>query len=209
MEPRHHLETDATGYEPLKGYDGYRINCARGTIINARGWKLGTPQNAGYLICTMGGRMWLNHRLIYTHRHGNIPAGMVIDHKDNNKTNNSIDNLQAITHAENIKKAWESLDPTKMNFAPRKIVAVRLTDNQETSYSSIRKAMTDLGVAGTSIRYCLAGKTKTAYSPTKACRYAFKLPPTSSSPPSQVPELSSALPSVSLPPSPEPSLLSV
>lgn len=153
--------------------------------------------------------MWLNHRLIYTHRHGNIPAGMVIDHKDNNKQNNSIDNLQAITHAANIKKAWESLDPTTMNFAPRKITAVRLTDNQETSYASIRRAMTDLGVAGTSIRYCLDGKTKTAYSPTKACRYTFKLPPVSSSLQTSVPELSSTLPSVSSPPSPEPSLLSV
>ena len=174
---RHILEADTTGYEPLRGFDGYRVNCAKGTIINARGWKLGTTQNAGYLICSVGGRVWLNHRLIYTHRHGTIPEKMVIDHKDDNKQNNSIDNLQAITHSANTKKAWEKIDPASVSCVPRRVVAVRLTDNQETSYASIRKAIVDLGVAGTSIRYCLAGKTKTAYSPLKLCRYAFKLPP--------------------------------
>jgi hypothetical protein len=102
---------------------------------------------------------------------------MVIDHKDGNKLNNSVENLQALTHSQNIKKAWENIDLSKWSFAPRKIVAIRLSDKQETSYGSIKKAIADLGVAGTSIRYCLAGKTKTAYSTTKKCRYTFKPSP--------------------------------
>jgi len=104
---------------------------------------------------------------------------MVIDHKDGNKLNNSIENLQALTHSQNIKKAWEKIDVSKLSFAPRAIVAIRLSDNHETSYGSIKKAIADLGVAGTSIRYCLAGKTKTAYSTTKKCRYGFKVKPLS------------------------------
>jgi hypothetical protein len=202
----HTIETDISGYVALKGFDGYRVNVEKGLVINARNWVLGNTQNAGYNLISMPGKCWLAHRLIYTHAHGSIPAKMVIDHKDGNKLNNSITNLQAISHSQNIKKAWENIDITKCNFAPKKVTAIRLSDNQETSYDSIKKAIADLGVAGTSIRYCLAGKTKTAYSTTKKCRYGFKpkadcVKPSqsSSSPPASTVELSSVPPSVSLP----------
>ena len=169
------METDLSGYVALKGFDGYRVNVGKGTVINQRGWVLGNTQNAGYSLISMPGKCWLAHRLIYTHAHGSIPVKMVIDHKDGNKLNNAVENLQALTHSQNLKKAWEKIDITKCSFAPREIVAVRLSDKQETSYGSIKKAIADLGVAGTSIRYCLAGKTKTAYSNTKKCRYTFKV----------------------------------
>jgi len=178
----HTTETDTTGYVALKGFDGYRVNVEKGTVINQRGWILGNTQNAGYTLISMPDKSWLAHRLIYTHAHGSIPAKMVIDHKDGNKLNNSVSNLQAITHSQNIKKAWEKIDISKWSFAPKEIVAIRLSDNQETSYGSIKKSIADLGVAGTSIRYCLAGKTKTAYSTTKKCRYGFKPKVMSSSP---------------------------
>jgi hypothetical protein len=171
----HRMETDISGYVPLKGFDDYRVNVLKGTIINQRGWILGNTQNAGYNLISMPGGCWLAHRLIYIHTHGSIPDKMVIDHKDGNKLNNSIENLQALTHSQNIKKAWENIDISTMSFAPKAIVAIRLSDKQETSYASIKRAIADLGVAGTSIRYCLAGKTKTAYSTTKNCRYGFKL----------------------------------
>lgn len=198
----HTIETDTTGYVALNGFDGYRVNVAKGLVINARNWVLGNTQNAGYSLISMPGKCWLAHRLIYTHAHGSIPAKMVIDHKDGNKLNNSLENLQAITHSQNIKKAWEKIDISKWSFAPKEIVAIRLSDNQETSYGSIKKAIADLGVAGTSIRYCLAGKTKTAYSTAKKCRYGFKVKPSQSpsSLPSSTVGLSSIQPSVSLPP---------
>lgn len=205
----HAIETDFTGYVGLRGFEGYRVNPGKGVVVNQRGWILGQVQNAGYLAITMPGKTWLAHRLIYTHSHGTIPAKMVIDHKDGNKLNNSIDNLQALTHSQNIKKAWEKIDINTWSFTPKQIVAVRLSDTVETSYASIKKAIADLGVAGTSIRYCLAGKTKTAYSKTKQCRYGFKIKPSQS--PSVLPSLavepSSVPSSVSQPPSPGLSLL--
>jgi hypothetical protein len=173
------LETDLTGYVALNGFDGYRVNIGKGTIINERGWVLGNKQNAGYCLISMPGKCWLAHRLIYTHVHGSIPAKMVIDHRDGNKLNNAIENLQVLSHSQNIKKAWETIDISKWSCAPREIVAIRLSDKQETSYGSIKKAIADLGVAGTSIRYCLAGKIKSAYSPTKQCRFSFKEKPKS------------------------------
>ena len=46
-------------------------------------------------------------RLIYCWFIGDIPAGMVIDHKDNNPFNNRVDNLQMLTYEENLKKRFE------------------------------------------------------------------------------------------------------
>lgn len=47
------------------------------------------------------------HRLVYMAFNGPIPDGLVIDHIDNDKTNNRIENLQAISNEENLSKdSW-------------------------------------------------------------------------------------------------------
>lgn len=54
------------------------------------------------------------HRLVYEAFCGKIPNGMVINHKDEDKTNNALSNLEMISRADNIrygnrtKKAMES-----------------------------------------------------------------------------------------------------
>lgn len=49
-------------------------------------------------------RNLLIHRIIYAFCKGPIPAGMVVDHIDNNKSNNSPENLQLLTRKENTEK---------------------------------------------------------------------------------------------------------
>lgn len=44
------------------------------------------------------------HRVIWEAFHGPIPSNLEVDHIDNNKLNNSIGNLQLLTHRENIIK---------------------------------------------------------------------------------------------------------
>lgn len=41
------------------------------------------------------------HRLVYMAHKGEIPKGLEVNHKDENKTNNCIENLELMTHAEN------------------------------------------------------------------------------------------------------------
>ena len=44
------------------------------------------------------------HTVIYAWYKGEVPLGYDIDHIDNNSLNNNIDNLQLLTHEENLKK---------------------------------------------------------------------------------------------------------
>ncbi len=39
------------------------------------------------------------HKIVWTTFMGDVPAGLEISHKDDDKTNNALDNLEVITHA--------------------------------------------------------------------------------------------------------------
>jgi hypothetical protein len=169
--------TDFTGFEDVKGDTDYKINMTTGTLCNKRGKILGAKQNAGYILVNLPGKKMLLHRLIYIQRHGAVPAGRVIDHIDGNKLNNAISNLQAITNSENIKKAYADKDLTGQVRPAQKIIATNLETKIETTYPSLRQAQVKLGVANSSVRYCLDGKCKTALSKIDGKRYSFKAAP--------------------------------
>lgn len=52
----------------------------------------------------LGRKHFLVHRVVWEAFNGPIPQGYDIDHIDGNPSNNSLNNLQAITHRENILK---------------------------------------------------------------------------------------------------------
>lgn len=57
-----------------------------------------------------GRRLRVNaHRLVWQWFHGDIPSGMIVNHKDGDKGNNTPDNLELVTHAGNVRHAWETL----------------------------------------------------------------------------------------------------
>ena len=70
--------------------------------------KAGPNGRAGYsqvsIIFADGTRVSKTvHRLVWLAWNGPIPDGLVINHKDENKTNNNLDNLELMTRAENLK----------------------------------------------------------------------------------------------------------
>jgi hypothetical protein len=69
----------------------------------------------GYLRITLGiqGKTWSvqAHRLIWAHANGAIPDQIQINHKDLNKRNNRIDNLELVTQAENIRHSYANGRP--------------------------------------------------------------------------------------------------
>lgn len=86
-----------------------------GTILNSKtGKKLGLGSPHSYKTITLyteGKRLknTLAHRLIYEAFHGPIPPKMWINHKDGNKSNNAIDNLELTTPSENHRQAYRVL----------------------------------------------------------------------------------------------------
>ena len=66
-----------------------------------------SPEGSGYKLIQPYDKEGKKQRSIYTHRavyawfHGYIPPKMMLDHRDGNRYNNSIDNLRLATAAEN------------------------------------------------------------------------------------------------------------
>lgn len=94
----------------IKDYDSrYTIDDIGNVYSN--GIKLVQQENSvGYLrvrLCKNGKRQHkLVHRLVYETFIGPIPENYEINHKDHNKYNNSINNLEVVTHSENLHKAF-------------------------------------------------------------------------------------------------------
>ena len=82
-------QTDhADGYKRVNAYDGelYRVE-----------YNLTKNRSAGTIVFCV-------HRAVYAWFHGKVGAHMVVDHIDNNKSNNHISNLQLLTPGDNIWK---------------------------------------------------------------------------------------------------------
>lgn len=88
--------------------DGSVISMAR---KNARALSPGEKKN-GYLQVSLvkedGGIMYISiHRLVATVFLENNDSSLVVNHKDGNKENNNVNNLEWITHKKNIEHSWK------------------------------------------------------------------------------------------------------
>ncbi len=56
---------------------------------------------------------FMEHRVIWVWHNGAIPEGMVINHKDYNKANNALDNLEVVTQKQNVEYSRCHFNPPK------------------------------------------------------------------------------------------------
>ena len=61
----------------------------------------GCVRDKAYKIVTFGKKCFYLHRLIYMYHYGSIPKGYVIDHMNQNKTDNRIENLRCVNQTKN------------------------------------------------------------------------------------------------------------
>jgi hypothetical protein len=95
---------------PVKDYPGYYISNL-GRVYSAkvnRLLKFGTTRKVnGYYIAHFSkdnkAKCFLVHRLVYETFVGKVPDGLQINHKDEDKHNNRLDNLEVVTPSENIR----------------------------------------------------------------------------------------------------------
>lgn len=98
---------DSIEWEQAEGFSKYLIS-TDGQVYSLKSDRL-LPQGItprGYKqvdVCNDDGikKHMRVHRLVYMAHVGVIPQGMQINHKDEDKTNNSIDNLELMTNKEN------------------------------------------------------------------------------------------------------------
>ena len=62
----------------------------------------------GYVIISINGKKRYLHTIVWEAFNGEIPAYLEVNHKDCNKLNNSLYNLEIITHQMNMKHAYEN-----------------------------------------------------------------------------------------------------
>lgn len=62
--------------------------------------RTGTLGKNGYIAITIYGKRNYMHRVVWEQYYGDIPNGFIIHHRDGNKLNNSIENLELISNAE-------------------------------------------------------------------------------------------------------------
>lgn len=74
--------------------------------INCRGHRITAKNNAGYFIIHLNKCMTI-HRIVAETFLGSIPEGYDVDHIDGDKSNNSVTNLEIITHQENMRRYYE------------------------------------------------------------------------------------------------------
>lgn len=94
-------------------YKGYEVY-SNGVVLNSNKEKVGSFIDSGGYQYILVPKPVRAHRFIYEAFNGEIPEGLQIHHIDNDRLNNSIDNLEAITASENstIARATSQVDRT-------------------------------------------------------------------------------------------------
>ena len=97
------------------------------------------------------------HRLVWSAFHGEIPEGYEINHIDEDKTNNRLDNLELVTRKENIN--WG----TAIQRRSKTVLQYDLEGNLINNWSSTSEIKRELGLNQGFVSACCRGKAKSAY----------------------------------------------
>ena len=81
-----------------------------------------------YKAVNLNKKYYYIHRIVYVWYIGNQPAGMVIDHKDNNIYNNNVTNLRLLTRGENVNRSkgtYQVRNQYTKNMTEEEVIALK------------------------------------------------------------------------------------
>lgn len=123
-------------------------------VNNRKGWYLALILNDGlgkHKTCRI-------HRLVWESFRGDVPNGFVVHHKDNNKQNNNIKNLQLVSTMEHHKihlaehpEMIESMKRYNKLIRPKKICQYSLDGHYIAKYNNAKEASNETGVCSRKI----------------------------------------------------------
>ena len=156
-------------------YDKWEAN-RKGIVRHVENKKdIGFVINTGYLQIKVSNRdikkHYLKHRFIFECFHGKINnAKLVVDHINNIKTDNTLENLQLITQSQNQKKEHRK----GKKLPPIRVRATNINSGESFDYDSISKCSKILDINRASISDVLKGIQKTATSKIDKNKYKFE-----------------------------------
>lgn len=128
----------ATRYK--KGQDAWNKNVKGYMSANVTSFKKGNlPHNTknegdtrldkeGYVLVKVAHRKWIRkHRLIWEEANGPIPKGFYLRIKDRNKENYSLDNMELVTMAENMRRNTMHRYPEELKKTMRALQKLKRT----------------------------------------------------------------------------------
>lgn len=105
------------------------------------------------------------HRFVAEAFIGEIPEGMVVNHKDGNTSNNNVENLEIITYTENYEHSKNVLK-TQRTYSTSKLKVTNIKTGQIKIYKDGVEASNDLGCCSENIRLYARGFLKGLYKDT-------------------------------------------
>lgn len=157
--------SELEGYQNCDDYliydDGRVYSEKSGRFLN------GCHDSKGYLYLDIRGRKCENvcpkiHRLVAQLFIGE-PNGLQVNHKDGNKENNAVSNLEYVTHEEN---RIHAINTGLKNEIPYGIIMCDLEGNELRYFRTCQDAIQELGIKNGNpgnIGRVIRGKRKTAY----------------------------------------------
>lgn len=150
-------------FEKLKDIDNFLIH-RDGRIYNVKRKMFMKPRlDKGYVNIMLNEKNYPIHRLVAIQFIPNPENKELVNHKDGNKLNNHVDNLEWVTHSENVQHAYD----TDLNTNYKSIHMYELSGKYIKTFKTISDACRELNLdyklSGSTISKCCQGKTQYAY----------------------------------------------
>lgn len=153
-------------YREVKGYEDYLIS-NYGKVFSLHANRLMAPalDAGGYCFVKIGGRQGKHmsiHRLVASAFLKNPDKKRTVNHKDGDKQNNAVFNLEWATHSENERHAWtnemKKTSLLRLQKVSRAVKQLTMDGEVINEFYSARHASKCVGVDGSSIIKCCKGK---------------------------------------------------
>jgi plasmid maintenance system antidote protein VapI len=110
-----------------------------------------------YLGISIGGKIYMLHRLVAQVFLNSVENKYIVNHKDGNKLNSNLSNLEWVNYKENSFHAYE----TGLNKSRKPVIQFDIMMNKINEFKSLNEASDKLNINATNIGSCCRGRTKT------------------------------------------------